>query len=163
MGENQSKVRNSAHGSIIPARKGHGTKELWFIIPYHSLTCNQIAPGTYPWYDMYARKKKEEREAKHKEGTERRKKGNYTRKWWKHEKRSEHALRAQAEFRGQGCCLGVRSVPWYVQLMDQHKDVTRRRGGRQEDKKMMRDEEPTTKNKRAVLCPVGGSRITQPT
>ena len=33
--------------------------------------------------------------------------------------------------RGQGCRLLVRSVPWYVQLMDQQKDDTKRLDGRQ--------------------------------
>ena len=37
--------------------------------------------------------------------------------------------------RGQSCCLLVRSVLWYVQLMDQQKHDTVRPGGREENKR----------------------------
>ena len=39
--------------------------------------------------------------------------------------------------RGQSCCLLVRSVLWYVQLMDQQKHDTVRPGGREENKRKL--------------------------
>ena len=45
MGENKQ-ARNSAHGSIIPVRKGNGTSELWYTIPYHLQPNNTRTKGT---------------------------------------------------------------------------------------------------------------------
>ena len=60
------------------------------------------------------------------------------------------ATKAQAESRGQGCCLLVRSVLLrYVEPMGHHKDVTRRPDRRQEDKRRVE----TRNKKQAIGCP----------
>ena len=67
-------------------------------------------------------------------------------------KKKGHAARVKAESRGQGCCLLVRSVLLHGELMDQYKDVTRRRpDGKQEDKG-----KELTKNKQSSYAQLMG-------
>ena len=47
----------------VPVRKGIGTKELWYTIPYH---LQQHLKGTYPWYFVYPKKKKKTTKEKRK-------------------------------------------------------------------------------------------------
>ena len=87
------------------------------------ITCNQTIPGAcHPWYFNYTRKKRRTDEGKTKENKKRKE-----RKTKRKENRNQnkHALKGAGRvLRGQGCCLLVRSVLRYVQLMDKQKDQT---------------------------------------
>ena len=87
-------VRNNAHGSIIPVRKGNGTNELWYTISYY------LQPNNTKSLSMvlcvYSKKiQGENKNEKREERIDRRKNEKNARK------RSKHTLRVQAEFRVQ--------------------------------------------------------------
>ena len=68
------------------------------------ITCNKTTHRAYPWYYIEStleNKKREWKKEKHGEGTEIRKTIKKT-ETYKNETRSKHALRVQAESRGQG-------------------------------------------------------------
>ena len=113
-GRKQPRVRNSAHGNIIPVRKGNATKKLSYTIPYHLQPNNT---RNIPMVLCVCTLEEQERE-KMKKKT-RKLKGNKTKKkkakikYILVEKRSKHVFRAQAESRGQGS-----AVCWYDQSYD---------------------------------------------
>lgn len=132
-------------------------------------TCNQLIPGIYSRYDVYARKKRRKGKPKN------------THEAWNTKQNSKERIEKEKKNMKQTCAQGPDRVPTrqgllfagintssptydiYVQLMDQLKDDTRIPDGRQDSARVCsrRASSKQKQKKRPALCPTGGSRSTQ--
>ena len=132
--------------------QGNGTNEVSHTILYQLQRNNTRNVRTHGIYLEYVctserRLKQGKKRKSNKEENKRKKKGKKERERKKRNKKQTCAQGAGRVPRGQGCCLLVRSVLWYVQWMDQQKDATIRPDGRQCKKEESRDT-AQTKQKR---------------